>query len=342
MEQKQFSEALGRLTLKQMEVLSRVLAGKADSEVAQALEITQSTVRKHVERIYRVFDFASEFPDDRRSKRGDLFALFAKYKPEMLGAKGVSSAFEHDVVPDKHHTLDTLFNPFVPLTGWVDEPQLFFNRKREIRQVFEILNSGGSVAVIGERGIGKSSLLLAICREAKQQLQPPREPIYLNLQLLENEDEFYADLCEQVGIEKSRGYMLTRALRGKRLLLAIDKVEKMTRKEFSDGYIFSHLRGLVEGSEAPVRLVLAASKPLNSLFEDEGMTSPFTNICIEENLGTWEDTTARAFIADRLDSSSVTFTEEEIIALVQESGGHPQRLMQLCYQTYARYVDGVQ
>src|SRR4028119_711212 len=219
MEQKQFSEALGRLTLKQMEVLSRVLAGKADSEVAQALEITQSTVRKHIERIYRVFDVASESPDDRRSKRGDLFALFAKYKPEMLGAKGVSSAFEHDVVPDKHHTLDTLFNPFVPLTGWVDEPQLFFNRKREIRQVFEILNSGGSVAVIGERGIGKSSLLLAICREAKQQLQPPREPIYLNLQLLENEDEFYADLCEQVGIEKSRGYMLTRALRGKRLLL---------------------------------------------------------------------------------------------------------------------------
>jgi hypothetical protein len=39
--------------------------------------------------------------------------------------------------------------------------------------------------------------------------------------------------------------------------------------------------------------------------------------------------------------TSVRFTEEEISQLLQLSGGHPRRLMQLCYQNYARYVEDV-
>ncbi|HEY9830548.1 MAG TPA: hypothetical protein V6D26_08215 [Stenomitos sp.] len=46
-------------------------------------------------------------------------------------------------------------NPFIPQQGRVDDLQLFFNRDREIRRVFEVLNSGSSVALIGEEGIGK-------------------------------------------------------------------------------------------------------------------------------------------------------------------------------------------
>lgn len=68
-------------------------------------------------------------------------------------------------------------NPFIPQTGRVDDPQLFFGRDREIRRVFEDLNGSGSVVLIGEEGIGKSSLLSAICQQAKNLLFSPRKPI---------------------------------------------------------------------------------------------------------------------------------------------------------------------
>ncbi len=96
-------------------------------------------------------------------------------------------------------------NPFLPLSGIVDDPELFFDRQSETREIFTLLNSGSSVALIGERAIGKSSLLKAICREAPTQLHSSRQPIYLNLQQLKNEDEFYTALCESVGIPKCRG-----------------------------------------------------------------------------------------------------------------------------------------
>jgi hypothetical protein len=118
----------------------------------------------------------------------------------------------------------------------------------------------------------------------------------------------------------------------------------MTWVGFTRG-VRDRLRGLAEGSNAPLKLILAASEPLERLFndsQDEGKTSPLAGICQEENLKAWDETTARAFIDARLAMTSVRFTEEEIIQLVQESGGHPRRLMQLCYRTYSRYVEGVE
>jgi hypothetical protein len=44
-------------------------------------------------------------------------------------------------------------NPFIPFSGRVEEKDLFFDREREIRRVFEVLNSGSSVVLIGEEGI---------------------------------------------------------------------------------------------------------------------------------------------------------------------------------------------
>jgi len=239
---------------------------------------------------------------------------------------------------------NAIINPFIPQTGTVDNPQLFFNREREIRRVFEVLNSGSSVALIGEEGIGKSSLLWAICQQAESRLQSPRKAVFLDLNWVNDENDFYSALCHEVGIPEGSDYSLTRNLRDRRILLAIDNVGKMTWVGFTRG-VRDRLGGLAEGSNAPLKLILAASEPLERLFndsQDEGKTSPLAGICQEENLKPWDETTARAFIDARLAMTSVHFTEEEIIQLVQESGGHPRRLMQLCYQTYSRYVEGVE
>jgi len=245
-------------------------------------------------------------------------------------------------VPQTQRLLSELTNPFVPSQGRVDDSQLFFNRDREIRRVFEVLNSGSSVALIGEEGIGKSSLLWAICQQAESYLHSSRQSVFLDLNWVNDENDFYGALCHEVGIPESKDYSLTRNLRDRRILLAIDNVGKMTWVGFTRG-VRDRLRGLAEGSNAPLKLILAASEPLERLFndsQDEGKTSPLAGICQEENLKPWDETTARAFIDARLAMTSVRFTEEEIIQLVQESAGHPRRLMQLCYRIYSRYVEG--
>ena len=239
-------------------------------------------------------------------------------------------------------------NPFFPLSGRIDKPQFFFGRKREIRAVFDTLNSGSSVAIIGERAIGKSSLLQAIYRQAPTQLHHPRQPIYLDLKNVCDENDFYGALCHKAGIETVKGYLLERALESHRLLLLLDEVEKMTWDGFTN-QVRGQLRGLAEGNNAPLRLVVAACTSLDTLFpdsQDKNMTSPFKGICIEENLKQWDEKISREFIASRLQASWLTpvaqpvnFTEAEIAGLIAESGGYPQKFMQLCYQTYGRYIN---
>jgi len=238
-------------------------------------------------------------------------------------------------------------NPFIPQHGKIDEPRFFFGREREIRWVFQTLNSGSSVAIIGERAIGKSSVLQAIYREAPNQLRPPRQPIYLDLKNVCDENDFYGALCHKAGIDTAKGYLLQRALESHRLLLLLDEVEKMTWDGFTN-QVRGQLRGLAEGNNAPLRLVVAACTSLDTLFpdsQDKNMTSPFKGICIEETLKQWDEKICREFIASRLHASWLTpvaqpvnFTEEEIAGLIAESGGYPQKLMQLCYQTYDRYL----
>ncbi|MDZ8183444.1 MAG: ATP-binding protein [Nostoc sp. ChiSLP02] len=235
-------------------------------------------------------------------------------------------------------------NPFIPLTARVEEKYLFFDRECEIRRIFEVLNSGSSVVLIGEEGIGKSSLLWMISQEAESRLNVQRQPVFLDLNLLHNESQFYSNLCHEIGMPESQDYQLTRNLRNRKILLAIDNLGKLNREGFTRN-IRDYLRGFAEGSNAPLKLILAATEPLNNLFKDsqeQGNTSPLAGICQEEHIYPWDEATMRAFITNRLANTSVSFTQEQIIQLIQESGGHPRKLMQLCYRTYSRYVESLQ
>ncbi|HEY9604945.1 MAG TPA: AAA family ATPase, partial [Allocoleopsis sp.] len=212
----------------------------------------------------------------------DLFKSFSKILDIEVNKANFVTTVEQlsqqtsDKIPPSPKLLSELTNPFVPQQGRVDNLELFFNREREIRRVFEVLNSGSSVALIGEEGIGKSSLLWKICQLAESHLQSSRQSVFLDLNWVNDENDFYSALCHEVGIPESKDYSLTRNLRDRRILLAIDNVGKMTWVGFTRG-VRDRLRGLAEGSTAPLKLILAASEPLERLFndsQDEGKTSP--------------------------------------------------------------------
>ncbi len=88
MTKQQFEAIFERLTPRRREVLLKFLANESDEAIAKSLHITKATVRKTIEKICEQFGLKNDFPDERRSKRQDLVALFAKYKPELLGGCG--------------------------------------------------------------------------------------------------------------------------------------------------------------------------------------------------------------------------------------------------------------
>ena len=228
-------------------------------------------------------------------------------------------------------------NPFGPLGGRIDSSDQFFGREQTLKWIFETLNSGSSVALIGDREMGKSSLLKAVEAQAKEFLQVYREPIYLDLRNVADEDDFYYALCHQAGIPQCKGFRLARELKPKRLLLILDEIEKMTWDGFTN-QVRGQLRGLAEGKDAPLRLVVAASKSLDRLFPDSAdrnMVSPLSGICLEESVKAWDAVVIRDFIADRLQTTSAQFSETEILRIIQSSQGQPRKVVNLCHQHYA-------
>ena len=231
-------------------------------------------------------------------------------------------------------------NPFIPITGKIEDPKYFFPRERELNKIFEHLNNGSSVVLIGEEGIGKSSLLWATGYQSKNLLKQPRKAIFFDLNEIDNnEDDFYSTFCHEIGIPDIRRTKLNRNIRGKRILLAIDNVGKLARDGFTRT-IRDKLRTWAEGMDSPLRLVLAASEPLEDLFQDSHNTSPLAGICQVEEISLWDEVTIREFIASRLQNTTLSnFKKEDIIRLINESNGHPRKLMKLCYDTYKQYMN---
>ncbi|MEM9927432.1 MAG: trypsin-like peptidase domain-containing protein [Cyanobacteria bacterium P01_D01_bin.50] len=267
-----------------------------------------------------------------------------------LGGRAVSVTVVFTTFPELRQHQSSLPqvippNPFIPRSGIVKNSKEFFGREKEINRVFETLNSGSSVALIGTREIGKSSLLWTIKQQAETKLIPPRKAIYLDMSQVYDEDDFYYALCSEVGIEDCKGIRLTRALKKQhpQLLLLLDEIEKMTWDGFTN-QVRGQLRGLANGHDAPLRLVVAASTSLDQLFPDSneiGMVSPFQNICIEEQIELWDEATVRDFIRDRLKNNPIQFTETEISEIITRCGGYPREIMEMCYGIYALYVEGM-
>lgn len=94
MNQQKFTARFERLTPRRKEVLLKVLAGETDKAIAKSLQIEETTVRKHIEKLCLAFELKNEFPDERRSKRSDLLALFSQYKPDLVAHRADIAEFE--------------------------------------------------------------------------------------------------------------------------------------------------------------------------------------------------------------------------------------------------------
>ena len=170
--------------------------------------------------------------------------------------------------------------------------------------------------------MGKTSLIKVFLQQAEKELK--RQPVYVNLLGLPSEEEFFHTLCYEIGVEDSTGYRFSRSIRDKKIVLAIDESQN------SDAFTTTAqlmMRALSEGVNAPIKLVLSSTEPLTS----DDKTSQLAGISTELELQNWDEKTCRNFISYHLDSTSIDFSEAEIVDLIGKSKGHPKTFKSLCY-----------
>ncbi len=235
-------------------------------------------------------------------------------------------------------TLPPAPNPF----GWqgrIDAPAIFFDRELLLHTIFEELERGCNLSLVGEAQVGKSSLLAMIAALGPTQLTMPTETfLSIDMQIIYDENDFFEALCCELEIETCRGFKLWRKLQGKRYILCMDEIEKMRKDRFS-GDEREELRGLADGANAPLTLVIASRVSLDELFPDaKGQTSPLANICTPLHVPPFTPEVAQRFIEERLQGTGVMFSAAQINQLVLESGGHPARLQQAAAELYRAVI----
>ena len=188
-------------------------------------------------------------------------------------------------------------NPFT--TGrMVLREENFVGRSREIANITARLHTYNSVSVVGERRIGKSSLLYHLHQTGARRLDRRGQWVYLSFHEpeLKSQTGFSESLLEELGcaydnaeMEKKPLVVLSTALNQLTRedwvpSLLLDEFEDVTQSKdlFTDDF-FETLRSFC--NDGRLTLVTASMHTLRWLTDQGNLTSPFWNLFSQVSLG---------------------------------------------------------
>jgi hypothetical protein len=236
-------------------------------------------------------------------------------------------------------------NPFFH-RGAIRRAEEFHGREAEIRQIFELCRNGQSISIIGPRRIGKSSLLLHLCRPAtRSRFSPatdntlfalvdcqelggsPPEEVYEAF-MSSILDAAYAAGLDLQPVQRSGTYRsLDRILNaiydsGNTVVVLLDEFELLAANDRLTPYFFARLRGLT--TKYGLAYLTASQRPLFAITADEQiLSSPFFNIFVTLSLSLYSETEARELIQRRLEGTGVSFSEDLCNEILELVGPHP-------------------
>ena len=247
-------------------------------------------------------------------------------------------------------------NPFFH-RGAIRQAKHFYGRSAEVAQILGLLRNGQSVSLIGPRRIGKSSLLLHICRPTIRKtfnLHPPHalfvmldcqelggsppEEVYESLLLSLSDAAENADVTIDQFQRPGTYRALDRALhqisnQNIPVVFILDEFELLAVNKHLTPYFFARLRGLT--TKYGLAYLTASQRPLFAITaEEEILSSPFFNIFVTLPLGLFSEDEARSMINGRLDGAEIDFSVELINHLLFLVGLHPFFLHIAGYHAY--------
>jgi uncharacterized protein len=237
-------------------------------------------------------------------------------------------------------------NPFT-YGGRITNPAQFIGRGKELQTIFsalETIHSGQlqHVQVVGERRIGKSSLLFHVTQIYRQRLTQPEKYRFVYVDLDDGRCHTLEGLLKyissQLGLSNKPALAkfqeaIEELSREQEIypILCLDEFEHLTkRKDQFPNEVFEVWRSLASGSK--LAFITSSQTSLGQLIQQGNLTSTFHNIFIYLELGNFTEAEARTLLARNIDHP---FTEEEIGKLFRLAGYHPAHLQiaaQLLYE----------
>jgi eukaryotic-like serine/threonine-protein kinase len=199
-------------------------------------------------------------------------------------------------------------NPYLSRTA-IKDSRNFFGRRQEIATIMSRVGADDpqSISIIGERRIGKSSLLRALLNQSEAHLRRSDEYVFIYSDLQErlhgDATGFFAAIMKDVALaryypqiaEKPPTYENFRKLavnlsRSRiKLVLLLDEFDAITRNKNFGLEFFSFLRSL-PNNYAVSYVITSAHDLLRYCHSEEIAGSPFFNIFHKMNLGCFPNT----------------------------------------------------
>ena len=227
----------------------------------------------------------------------------------------------------------TTENPF--FFGGAVPPEKFVGREQTLDLIKQRL--GGktmqSLSIVGERRIGKSSLLCYVHAKAKELFPANTVVIYLDLTrgYCHTRKHWMRTLRKRIAKQKGEtpwtaaedGDIGALAIgieelfeNGTRLVLCLDEMENLTKRKAEFDDLLDELRGA--GQMGQIGMLTASAQPLADLCESGGLNSPFFNIFQREYLGLLQRKAWQRLLGDRL-----SVTPSKLADIQALAGYHP-------------------
>jgi tRNA A-37 threonylcarbamoyl transferase component Bud32 len=258
--------------------------------------------------------------------------------------------------------LKRLRNPFYSRQR-ITDPGCFYGREREIEELYSAIVTHQCRSIVGERKLGKSSLLTAVAQPGTMErfgLDPTRVLVlYLDLEGMASaqRDEFWIEFVDRLsavlppgrlrdqaeqlatggGLRFTTVRRLLRRVRdeGQDLVLTLDEFEGLARNSSFEPDFYGELRSL--SSELGLVYITAAKRGLYDLtyHHIDSLSSPFFNIFTEMTLGLMPRHEARGLLETlSLQGGGPAFCDEEIDLALELAGPHPFFLQIAAFYLY--------
>ena len=246
----------------------------------------------------------------------------------------------------------------------------FCGRREEVSQLRESMQSSGRVYVVGERRIGKTSLIVEAARQLKDQ-----PLVYADLMAIKSLADLSQRLAQAVihaERQESRVLALLRSLASLRPTLSVDPTTNLPTVGFAPGAgeqpetldslfgllaswdraivvldefqdvrslpakeaVVARLRGLVQQQENTAFVFCGSQRSrMEEIFTDEG--SPFFHAAIRLHVGPIQRRTFRRFLERKFSSGDrrlVPGVLDGILDACQDNPGHAQRFCTALWQ----------
>jgi tRNA A-37 threonylcarbamoyl transferase component Bud32 len=233
----------------------------------------------------------------------------------------------------------------------ITDPAYFFGRQRELERLYSAIATRQCVSVVGERKLGKSSLLTRLSHAPTLHsfgLDPALYVfVYFDLEGMASarRDDFWMELLDTIASQLPPGDMAQglrkqidsgevrfmtarRALRrlrdtGLEVVLMLDEFESLARNAQFDPDFYGELRSLA--GELGLVIITASKRSLYDLTYENSSTlsSPFFNIFSEMPIGLMTLGDAREILSALSGRTGAAFCAEEVDWALDLSGPHP-------------------